>query len=224
MITLHHLQHSRSQRLLWLLEELGLSYELKLYDRDPRTRLAPAALKALHPLGKAPVLTDGDVTVAESGTIVEYLIQRYAPDNWKPEPGSEAWRLDRFGIHFAEGSLMPQLVMGLLLSSAVKATPAIFRPIVKGVESGVQKQYLRPTLRAQLAYLEQLLGTSDWFTGDHPAAADVMLSFPLEALKSRNMLGSYPRLLAWVERVHARPAYQASLKKGGPYDYAKPAA
>lgn len=222
MITLHYLQNSRSQRLAWLLEELGQPYTLKRYERNPRTQLAPAALKALHPLGKAPVLTDGALVLAESGAIVEYLIDRYGAGRFKPE-GQQAQALCdyRFWLHFAEGSMMPQLVFGLVLSTARAKTPRLVRPVVAAVEQGIQKQFIQPTLQAQLALVEQTLGRQPWLVaGPEPSGADVMMSFPLEALAARKLLDGYPRIQDWVRRVHARPAYQAALQKSGDYDYA----
>ncbi len=222
MITLHHLQNSRSQRLAWLLEELGQPYTLKRYERNPRTQLAPAALKAIHPLGKAPVLTDGTLVLAESGAIVEYLIDRYGAGRFKPE-GQPAQALCdyRFWLHFAEGSMMPQLVFGLVLSTARAKTPRLVRPVVAAVEQGIQKQFIQPTLQAQLALVEQTLDRQPWLVaGPEPSGADVMMSFPLEALAARKRLKGYPRIQDWVRRVHARPAYQAALQKTGDYDHA----
>lgn len=220
MVTVHHLQNSRSQRILWLLEELGVPYTIQEYQRDRKSNLAPKALKDIHPLGKAPVITDGSQTIAESGAIVEYLIENYGRGGWQPKPGTDNWQRYRFAMHFAEGSLMPQLVIGLLLSTAKAKSPFFAKPIIKALEQGVQKQYLKPTLSAQVGYLENELAKSPWFAGDEPSGADVMMSFPLEAMKARGLLNDYPKLTEWVSRVHARPAYQAALKKSGKYDYA----
>lgn len=222
MITLHYLEDSRAQRLVWLLEELGVSYEVKRYQRNPVTQLAPAELKAIHPLGKSPVLTDGNLVLAESGAIVEYLIETYGKGSWQPQPLSTQQRCDqRFWLHFAEGSMMPQLVFGLVLSTAKAKTPRLVRPIVSAVESGIQKQFLQPNLSAQLQLIESTLSRHPWLVeGSEPTGADVMMSFPLEALAARGLLKEHPHTRDWVARVHARSAYQAGLQKTGPYSYA----
>ncbi len=220
MLTLHHLQNSRSQRILWLLEELGVTYQVIEYKRNPITQLAPDDLKAVHPLGKAPILTDGPLSIAESGAIVDYLIDTYAQGKWQPVRHTQDWLRYRFAMHFAEGSLMPQLVITLLLTTAKQKTPFLVRPVIKAVESGILKQYVKPTLNAQLAYLEQELEQAAWFAGSEPTGADVMLSFPLEAARARGLLKRYPNLRAWVNQVHARPAYKRALAKTSTYDYA----
>lgn len=206
MIRVHHLENSRSQRVLWLLEELGLPYEVIRYQRNPKTMLAPPELRRVHPLGKSPILEDEGIKLIETGAIVEHLVHKGngfgPPDDL---PGMLLWR--QF-LHYAEGSLMPPLLallvvgrLGLLGRPARKPMLAMFA------------QHLR--------YLESELATRDWFTGSEITAADVMLSFPLEAATQRGGLdGRYPKLQAWLQRIHARPAYQAALAKGGPYAYA----
>lgn len=220
MLTVHHLNNSRSQRVIWLLEELGVPYEVKRYERDAKTLLAPAALRAVHPLGKSPVITDGPRTVAETGAIVEYLVGEFGQGRLIPPAGTEERLRYTYWLHFAEGSAMPPLVMTLLFNEIPKRAPALIRPIAKMIGSGVQKGYLRPMMDAHLALMEAELGRSAWFAGDEFTAADVMMSFPVEAAASRGGLGGNEGLQQWLARIHARPAYQAALKAGGPYAYA----
>ncbi|HET9978154.1 MAG TPA: glutathione S-transferase [Burkholderiaceae bacterium] len=222
MITVHHLENSRSQRVLWLLEELGLPYEVKRYARDRKTSLAPPELLAVHPLGKSPVITDGRTTVAETGAIVEYLID-VAGGKLRPEPGSADHRRYTYWLHFAEGSAMPPLVMALVFNK-VKTAPMPFfaRPIAKAIANNVLKSFVMPNIERQLAFMESELAQRDWFAGRSFSAADVMMSFPLEAAAVRGRDGgglgaSHPRLAAFIERIHARPAYQRALERGGPF-------
>ncbi|WP_339745336.1 glutathione S-transferase [uncultured Maricaulis sp.] len=218
MITVHHLNNSRSQRILWLLEELGLEYEIKKYMRDPATMRAPADLTAIHPLGKSPVITDGDVTVAESGAIVEYLVDTYGPA-LKPEAGSEAYRRYVYWLHFSEGSLMPPLLMKLLMNQ-IKAAPAPFfvKPIAKQIAGRVEERFIGPELVKLFAYIEAELTAHEWFAGDMFSGADIQMSFPLEAAAARGGLDkSQVKIQAYVDRIHARPAYQRALERGGEY-------
>lgn len=218
MITVHHLENSRSQRVLWLLEELGLPYEVQRYERDPKSSLAPAALRQVHPLGKSPVITDGDVTVAETGAIVEYLVDQ-AGGRLRPPPGTEAHRRYTYWLHFAEGSAMPPLVMGLVFRR-IKSTPMPFfaKPIARAIADKVLGSFVMPNIDGQLAYVEAELGSRPWFAGDEFSAADVMMSFPLEAASAGTSLaGRYPRTAAWLTRIHDRPAYRRALERGGPY-------
>ncbi len=206
MIKVHHLSDSRSQRILWLLEELGLPCEIKRYERNPRTMLAPPELRRVHPLGKAPIVEDEGIVLVETGAIVEHLVRkggRFGPPD--DLPGTLLWR--QF-LHYAEGSLMPPLLALLV----VKRLGLLGRPARKP---------LLGMLAVHLRYLESELQTRDWFAGAEITAADIMLSFPLEAGRERAGLdGRYPKLQAWLQRIHARPAYQAALVKGGPYAYA----
>lgn len=216
MIVVHHLEHSRSQRVLWLLEELGVLYEVRRYARDRTTRLAPAELLAVHPLGKSPVITDDGRTVAETGAIVEYLVGRHGGLG-QPE-GDEGLRY-RYWLHFAEGSAIPPLVMTLLFGEVPKRAPALIRPIARHISEGALNFYARPTLAKQWDYIESELTRSPWFAGPAFTAADVMMSFPLEAARTRG-LGPRPAIEDWLARIHSRPAYAAALAKGGPYAYA----
>jgi glutathione S-transferase len=218
MLTVHHLEHSRSQRVLWLLEELGLPYEVKRYARNAKTSLAPPELLAVHPLGKSPVITDGRTTVAETGAIVEYLIDA-AGGKLRPEAGTADQRRFTYWLHFAEGSAMPPLVMALVFMK-VKSAPMPFfaKPIAKAIADKVLGGFVMPNIARQLDFMEAELSQREWFAGRSFSAADVMMSFPLEAAAARGGLGeSHPKLAAFLERIHARPAYQRALERGGPF-------
>ena len=224
MITVHHLETSRSQRVLWLLEELGVPYEVKLYKRHPVTRLAPPELKQIHPLGKSPVITDGDQVVAESGAILEYLAERYgaqAPGDqihWQTQPGTPEHMQVRFWMHFAEGSLMNWLVMKLVfMTIPTQPMPFFVRPIVRELCKKVQQQLIDPNVSSSMAFIEQHLGQHPWFAGEHLTLADFQMSFAVSALTSRvKDAAAAPNLAAYVQRMQARPAYQRALAKGGP--------
>jgi glutathione S-transferase len=219
MITVHHLENSRSQRVLWLLEELEVPYEVKRYERDKKTMLAPPALKVVHPLGKSPVITDGDVTVAESGAIIEYIVDRYGNGRLAPAPGTPARLRYTYWLHYAEGSVMPLLVMKLVLSRVPQAVPWIVRPVARAIVGGVESLYLGPNLKLHLDYMEGELRNNAWFVGKEFTAADVQMSFPVEAAAARGEAGeARPRLAAFLQNIHARPAYQRALEKGGPYE------
>jgi len=220
MITVHHLNNSRSQRVLWLLEELGVPYEVRRYERDPQTMLAPASLKAVHPLGKSPVITDGEVTLAESGAIVEYLAGRYGGGRLLPPEGTPERLRCTYWLHYAEGSAMPPLLLSLIFTR-VREAPAPFfvRPIARAIADKVMASFVTPNVQLHLDYMEGELCRSAWFAGDEFSAADVQMSFPLEAAAARGRLDAgRPRLQAFLERIHARPAYQRALAQGGPYE------
>jgi glutathione S-transferase len=223
MIIVHHLNNSRSQRILWLLEELGLDYEIKKYQRDAKTMLAPPELRAVHPLGKSPVIQDGDTIVAESGAIIEYLVERYGNGRLQPAPGTPERLRYTYFLHYAEGSAMPPLLLKLVFDRVENApAPFFVRPIARAIASKVKDGFVLPQLRQHLAFLEGELEHRDWFAGDAFSAADIQLSFPLEAAASRAGLDAkYPKLNAFLERIHARPAYQRALERGGKYDYVK---
>jgi glutathione S-transferase len=219
MITVHHLNNSRSQRVLWLLEELAVPYEIKHYQRDPETMLAPPELMTVHPLGKSPVITDGDVTVAESGAIIEYLIERYGDGRLIPPAGTSARLRYRYWLHYAEGSAMPPMLLSLVFDR-IKSAPMPFfvKPIANGIVEKVMSAFVRPQLRRHLDYMEAELAQCPWFAGDDFTAADVQMSFPIEAAEMRGRLdASRPRLKAFVERIRARPAYMRALEAGGPF-------
>jgi glutathione S-transferase len=223
MIIVHHLNNSRSQRILWLLEELGLDYEIKKYQRDAKTMLAPPELRAVHPLGKSPVIQDGDTIVAESGAIIEYLVGRYGNGRLQPAPDTPERLRYTYFLHYAEGSAMPPLLLKLVFDR-VESAPAPFfvRPIARAIANKVKDGLVLPQLRQHLAFLEGELEHRDWFAGDAFSAADIQVSFPLEAAASRAGLDAkYPKLNAFLGRIHARPAYQRALERGGKYDYVK---
>jgi glutathione S-transferase len=222
MITVHHLNNSRSQRVLWLLEELGLPYEIKKYQRDAKTMLAPPELTQVHPLGKAPVITDDGVTVAESGAIIEYLIERYGKGRLAPEIGTPERLRWRYWLHFAEGTAMSPLLLKLVFER-VKASPMPFfvKPIARGIADRVLTMMVEPNLKRQLDFMEAELGKSEWFAGDTFSAADIQMSFPVEAAAQRAGLNaSRPKLMAFLKRIHARPGYRRALERGGPYSFA----
>ena len=222
MIVVHHLNNSRSQRILWLLEELGLDYEIKKYQRDPKTMLAPPELKAIHPLGKSPVITDGELVVAESGAIVEYLVGRYGNGRLVPAAGTPERLRWTYFLHFAEGSAMSPLLMKLVFDKVESGPMPFFaKPIARAIARKVKDGFVNPNIRGQLDFLEAELGKSEWFAGSEFSAADIQMSFALEAAASRGGLGSqYPRLTAFLQKIHARPAYARALERGGKYDYA----
>ena len=203
-----------------MLEELGLPYEIKHYQRDSKTMLAPASLRAVHPLGKSPVITDDGVTVAETGAIIEYLVDRYANGRLKPEKNSADWLKYRYYMHYAEGSLMPFLVMKLIFNK-IETSPMPFfvKPIAKQIAKKAKQTFIQPNLDTHLKFLESELQQTDWFAGSELTAADVQMSFPLEAATARAGLTAsrYPNLNAYLERIHARPAYQRALQKGGEF-------
>jgi glutathione S-transferase len=223
MITVHHLEHSRSQRVLWLLEELELPYQIQQYQRDPKTSLAPPELKRVHPLGKSPVITDGDRAVAESGAIIEYLVGRHGNGRLVPPPGSDERLRYTYWLHFSEGSAMPPLLFKLVCDK-VKSAPMPFfiKPIARGIAGKVMEAFVDPNLKNQLDFMEAELKMHKWFAGDEFSAADVQMSFPLEAAAQRAGLDdSRPKLMAFLKRIHARPAYKRALERGGPYSFAE---
>jgi len=221
MITVHHLNNSRSQRVLWLLEELGQPYEIIRYQRDPATMLAPASLKAVHPLGKSPVVvTDEGLTLAESGAIIETLAERYGPGKLAPVPGTPEAVRYRYWLHYAEGSAMPPLLLKLVFDRIEKSpVPFFAKPIVKGIAAKTKAAFIAPQLRTHLDFMEGELGKSLWFAGEAFTAADIQMSFAVEAAQARGGLdASRPRLMAYLQRIHARPAYQRALERGGPFE------
>ncbi len=221
MLTVHHLENSRSQRVLWLLEELGLPYTVQRYARDPKTQLAPPALRQVHPLGKSPVITDGERTVAETGAIVEYLVDQ-AGGALRPAPGSAEFERYRYWLHFAEGTAMPPLVMKLVFDTiASSPMPFFVKPVAKGICARVLRSFVMPNIDRQLDFLEAELKPRTWFCGPDFTAADVMLSFPLEAAAQRAGLdATRPVLMDFLQRIHERPAYRRALVQGGPYRFA----
>ena len=220
MITVHHLNDSRSQRVLWLLEELGAPYEVKRYQRDARTMLAPPELRAIHPLGKSPVIEDGDQHVAETGAIVDYLLETHPGSALRPAPGTLEARRFTYWLHYAEGSAMTPLLLKLIFGQLPTRSPGLVQPLVKAISAKAQSGFIDPQIATHTAYWEEELGRSEWFAGDAFSAADIMMSFPVEAGASRAPYDDKPRLKSFLDRIHARPAYRRALERGGPYAYA----
>ncbi|MEH2135805.1 glutathione S-transferase family protein [Nostoc sp.] len=220
MITVHHLNNSRSQRVLWLLEELGIEYEVKRYDRDPKTMLAPASLREVHPLGKSPVITDGTLTLAESGAIIEYLVESYGNGRLIPPLGTPERLRYTYWLHYAEGSAMPPLLLKLVFDRIEKGPiPFFVRPIAQAIVNRVKNSFIEPQIAQHLDYQEAELGKSTWFAGNEFTAADIQMSFPLEAAAARAGLdASRPKLMAFLDRIHTHPAYQRALERGGAYE------
>lgn len=220
MITVHHLNNSRSQRVLWLLEELELPYEIVHYQRDPKTMLAPPTLRAVHPLGKSPVVTtDEGLALAESGAVVETLIERYGNGRLAPAAGTPEALRYRYWLHYAEGSAMPPLLLKLMFDQIEKAKMPFFaKPIAKAIAGKAKAAFIMPNIKGHLDFMEGELGKSKWFAGNAFSGADIQMSFPVEAAVARGGLdASRPKLMAYLERIHARPAYMRALERGGPY-------
>jgi glutathione S-transferase len=208
MLTLHHLNDSRSQRILWLLEELGTPYEMKRYQRDATTRLAPPELTAVHPLGKSPVITDGGIKIAESGAIVDYLIRTYGKGAMMPPMGTPDYEAYNEWLHYSEGSAMLPLMLNLYVSRLREAGA----PLHPRIDSEIANH---------LGYVDSALKGREFFIGNALTGADIQMSFVGEMAKVFNKLGPYPSLAAWLTRLHARPAFQRSIEKGGAYRFAK---
>ncbi len=222
MLTVHHLEDSRSQRVLWLLEELELPYEVVRYQRDPRTKRAPPELLNIHPLGKSPVIEDDGRTIAETGAIIDYLIETYAQGRLIPGPGTPDRLRYHYWLHYAEGSAMTPLLLKLLFAQMMPAgAPALLRPLVRSVARPVLDRYIDPQLKLHMAYWERELEQHAWFAGSAFSAADIQMSFPLESAASRGDSDvARPHVDAFLETIHARPAYRRALDRGGPYAYA----
>ena len=219
MIRVHHLNNSRSQRILWLLEELNLMYEVKRYERDPKTMLAPAALKKIHPLGKSPLLEVNDQILAESGAIVEYLVDHFDNER-RLSPGQDSPARSRFNywLHYAEGSAMPPLLMSLIFNK-IKTSPMPFfiKPVARGIADKVMGSFVGPQLKLHFDYLDSELGKQPWFGGKAFSAADIQMSFPIEAAAARLGFEKRPNLQRYLNAIQERPAYQRALERGGPY-------
>ena len=222
MLIVHHLNNSRSQRVLWLLEELGVPYEIQKYERDPQTMLAPPSLLKVHPLGKSPVVTEDGVTVAESGAIIEYLLERHGGGRLMPAPRTPERLRFTYWLHFAEGSAMSPLLMKLVFDR-IETSPMPFfvKPIARGISGKVKKALIEPNLKRQLDYMESELTKSEWFAGNEFSAADIQMSFPVEAAAQRAGLdASRPKLITFLKKIHSRPAFRKALERGGPYSFA----
>ena len=219
MIVVHHLSNSRSQRILWLLEELGLEYDIKRYQRDPKTMLAPPELRRIHPLGKSPVITDGDLTLAESGAIIEYLVGRYGNGRLVPAADTPEKLRYTYWLHYAEGSMMPPLLLQLIFGRLDKGQmPFFVRPVARAIKNRVRSLFIEPRINQHLDYMEAELGKAAWFAGETFTAADIQMSFPLEAATVRGGLNSSrPKLMTFLDRIHSRPAYKKAIERGGEY-------
>ena len=221
MITVHHLNNSRSQRILWLLEELELPYQVKRYERDPESMLAPPELKNVHPLGRSPVIEEDGRVVAESGAIIEYLLDYHGNGRLRPEKCTPERLRFTFWLHYAEGSAMPPLFLRLVFAMLSKApVPFFVKPVVKGIVAKVNQQLLGPELKLHLDFMEGELVKNKWFGGEEFTAADIQMSFPVEAAFWRGgaTAHAYPKLSSFLDRLRARPAFQRALDSGGPYD------
>lgn len=216
MITVHHLEKSRSHRVLWLLEELELEYELKEHKRDPKTMLAPKELRRIHPLGKAPIVTDGDKTLAESGAILEYLVTTYGNGRMIPPANTPERLRYTYWMHYAEGSAMPPLLMKFIFEQVKSKAPWPIRPVAKAIAAGVLGQFVHPQIELHFGWIESQLEKSTWLAGEELTAADIQMSFPIEGYISRKG-GDRPKLASFVERAHRRPAWQRALSRGGPF-------
>lgn len=220
MITVHHLNNSRSQRVLWLLEELGMPYEVKRYQRDAKTMLAPKELRAVHPLGKSPVITDNGHTIAETGAIIDYILDTYGMGRLIPKPGTPERLRYIYWLHYAEGSAMTPLLLKLVFSRIPANAPGLLRGLIGSVMKQAQARLSDPQIAMHTGYWDDELSKAQWFAGADFTAADIMMSFPLEAAAHRAGARSRPMIASFLDRIHQRPAYIAALKKGGPYDYA----
>lgn len=221
MLTVHYLENSRAQRILWLLEELNLPYEIRHYQRGPNME-APQSLKAVHPLGKSPVITDDGLVVAESGAIIDYLLDTYGTDDLlRPAPGTPERRHYDYWLHYAEGSAMPLLVMKLVFMTIPQKVPFFIRPVASLIAKGVSGQLLDPQIADHIAYWQAELARHGWFAADRFTAADIMMSFPVEAGADRIAYGAdCAAIRNWTTKIRQRPAYQRALKSGGAYAYA----
>ncbi len=220
MIVVHHLNNSRSQRVLWLLEELGVAYKVVRYTRDPATRRAPNALREVHPLGKAPVVVDDGIVVAESGTIIEFLLERYGKGLLSPAPDTPERLQYLYWMHYAEGSAMPNLLLKLVFDQ-IEAGPVPFyvRPVVRGLARAVKTGFVAPQLALHLDFIEAELAKSEWFAGEQFTAADIQMSFPLQAAAGQGLVGDrLPGLSDFLRRIEARPAWGRSVERGGPFN------
>jgi glutathione S-transferase len=218
LITVHHLDNSRSQRVLWLLEELGCRYQVQKYQRDARTLLAPPELRRVHPLGKSPVITDDAQTLAESGAIIEYLIERYGNGRLRPAAGSDARLRYTYWLHYAEGSAMPPLLLKLVFQRLPRQAPAVLRPLVRAITRRAQQTFIDPQLRSHIDYWEGELSRDLWFAGTEFTAADIQMSYPLEAAAARAGVPLGDKVRGFLTRIRARPAHRRAVEAGGGFE------
>lgn len=216
MITLHHLEYSQSYRVLWLLEALGADYELKLYERDKTTRLAPADYKAISPLGTAPVITDGDLKLAETGAIFDYILDQYPESSLRPAANAASRTDYLFWVHAAQGSLMPMMLMSVVFQMLTTRSPVLLRPLIKMVLGKASASMVNPRVKLLLDKAEADLAATGWIAGESISAADMMLSYPIESAQTKGLLkGQYPNCEAWVERIKQEASYQTAKEKDG---------
>jgi glutathione S-transferase len=218
MLIVHHLERSRSHRILWLLEELQVPYEMVVYKRDPETKLAPPEMKKIHPLGKSPMLTDGDLVLVESGAIIEYIVDRYGGGRLAPPLGTPERIRYSFWMHYAEGSVMMPLIVGLVMSVLPSKVPFIIRPIAKAIAGGVSDNFVKPQVKTHYEYIESELAKAPFLLGAELSAADIQMSYPLVVSATRLDMKAYPCILAFVETIKARDAYRRAIEKGGPVE------
>lgn len=223
MIIIHHLENSRSQRVLWLLEELGVEYEVKRYERNKVTSLAPPEMKMIHPLGKSPIIEDNGKIIAETGAMIDYVLDHYGDGRLRPARGRPEFERYRYWLHYSEGSAFPPLLLKLILSRMAAAKMPFFaKPIAKKIVQGALDGFVDPQLKLHFGFIEAELGKSEWFAGPELTGADIIMSFPLEAAMLRGAAGeNTPNIAAFLKRIHARPAYQKALERGGPYGIVK---
>lgn len=220
MLVVHHLENSRSQRILWMLEELELDYEIRHYKRDAQTQLAPKALREVHPLGKSPLLEDKGRIIAETGNIIEHILDHHAGGRLATPHGTQERDELRYWLHYAEGSAMPPLLIKLVLDNMSTRAPFFIKPFINAATGQVNQRFLQPQIDTHFGYIDAHLAKTGWFVGQAFSAADVMMSFPLEAAVSRTSAGQLDSIRTFLEKIHARPAYRKALEKGGPYAYA----
>lgn len=220
MLTVHHLNNSRSQRILWLLEELEVEYEITGYERNPQTMLAPRELRKIHPLGKSPVVTDGDNTIAESGAIIEYIVDEYGQGRLRPEAGTAKFLRYRYWMHYAEGSAASPLLLKVVFDELPRQGPWLAKPLLKTISKLVGAQYIDPQINLHMKYWEDELSKQTYFVGDEFTAADIQMSFPMEAVAARldeERLSKFPKIQAFVASIHERPAYKRAVERGGEF-------
>ncbi|MFN4024060.1 MAG: glutathione S-transferase family protein [Hyphomonas sp.] len=217
MITLHHLEKSQSIRILWLLEELNVPYEIKLYDRDPKTRLAPAAYKAISPLGTAPVITDGDITLAETNAIMDYILDRHDDGRLRPAPGTPARARYLFWFHTAQGSLQPLLTNKFVMMALTTRAPFLMRPVAKTLVAGLDKAFFGPRLAALFGEIEKALGETAWFAGDQITAADMVMGYSMELCVHRAGMdeANFPNAYRFLKQMREFPSYVRAMEKDG---------
>lgn len=218
MIELHYLENSRAHRILWLMEELDLQYQVVRYERDPKTLAAPPALRHIHPLGKSPVIVDDGAVFAESGAIIEYLVEAHGQGRLIPPCGTAQYWRYIYWLHYAEGSAMPPLLIKLVFDRLPAAVPWPLRPLAAAIAGGARRSFIDPQLALHMGYWESELAKAPWFAGEEFSAADIQMSYPLEAAAARGGLNGarYPGAMSWLERIRQRPAYRRAVAAGGP--------